>query len=64
MIVIGTMCTTSLPRKIIANCSKRNIPVIDINPNPNTHFKANVLQCKDTSDEILRSVIQRLNEKN
>merc|ERR1711865_255957 len=63
MIVIGTMCTTSLPQKIIANCSKRNIPVIDINPNPNTHFKADVLQCKDKSDEILRSVIQRLNEK-
>ena len=64
LIVIGTMCCTSLPNQIVATCGRRKVPIIDINPNPNNEIKcAPLLQLIAKSDEALPSIVKESNKK-
>ena len=61
LLVVGTMCTTSLPNRIVATCGARKVPVIDINPNPNDKiFCAPLLQLLSKSDEALPKILLSL----
>jgi len=64
LIVIGTMCTTSLPNRILATCGRRKIPIIDINPNPNQEIHcAPLLQLVAKSDIALPRIMAMLKKK-
>jgi NAD-dependent deacetylase len=61
LLVIGTMCTTSLPNRIVATCGARKIPIIDINPNPNDDLNcAPLLQLIEKSDAALPEILSCL----
>lgn len=61
LVVVGTMCTTSLPNRIVAVCGRRGVPVIDINPNPNHHLAcAPLLQLIAKSDQALPNIVRAL----
>ena len=64
LIVIGTMCNTSLPNRMIAGCGRKKIKVIDINPNANDNLTcARLMQLIYESDHALPKIITCLNKK-
>jgi len=64
LIVIGTMCNTSLPNRMIAGCGRKKIKVIDINPNANDNLTcARLMQLIYESDHALPKIIKCLNKK-
>lgn len=61
LLVVGTMCCTSLPNRIVATAARRNIPVIDINPNKNSDLAcAPLLQYVAKSDDVLPEIVSAL----
>lgn len=61
LVVVGTMCCTSLPNRIVATAARKNIPVIDINPNKNDDLTcAPLLQYVAKSDDALPELVAAL----
>ena len=61
LVVVGTMCSTNLPNRIVATAGRRGIPIIDINPNKNDELmSAPLLQYVAKSDDALPRLVAAL----
>jgi len=58
LLMIGTTLQTNLPSKLISMANSRNVPVIEINPEP-SGVAAEVIIAKKSA-EVLQSILQQL----
>ena len=63
LVLIGTTLQTNVPRKLFELAYIKQLPMIEINPNPIGLTKYGVLELKGKSGELLPEIVKKISFK-